>query len=174
MPEPRFLIACSLVALLAIGACTRQRAQTTPMPIKFQATVQPGACGEPGRDGVMSERPELDRADRDLDGDGLPEILVVDRAMCSALGNCYWNVFRTPRVPGECARFAGTFAGAALEPLETRGEDGMVDVRAYWNQDGGRMLLQSYRYVRDGYRIDDVLQCKRQADDRLDCTDTDR
>jgi hypothetical protein len=39
---------------------------------------------------------------------------------------------------------------------------------------GRRMLLQSYRYVREGYRIEDVLQCKRAPDDRLECADTNR
>ena len=45
----------------------------------------------------MSAAPQVDHADRDLDGDGQAEIIVVDRAMCTADGNCYWNVFRRPR-----------------------------------------------------------------------------
>jgi hypothetical protein len=36
------------------------------------------------------------------------------------------------------------------------------------------MLLESYRFVRGGYRVTDVLQCKRAADDRLECADTER
>ena len=48
----------------------------------------------------------------------------------------------------------------------------MSDVRGYWNLHGGRLLLQSYRFVRDGYQIVDALLCKRAADDRLDCADT--
>ena len=31
-----------------------------------------------------------------LDGDGTPENIVVDRAMCTGDGNCYWNVFKQP------------------------------------------------------------------------------
>jgi hypothetical protein len=38
------------------------------------------------------------------------------------------------------------------------------------------MLLEPYRFVRGGYLIEenDVLQCKRAADDRLECADTSR
>jgi hypothetical protein len=171
----RFVIV--LGAVLA-GACSRGKGASTTTAIRVPtATVQPGSCAEPERDGVMSERPRVDHADRDLDGDGTPEIIVVDREKCSSDGNCYWNVFRRPRdarAQGECARYAGTFAGSALETLASRGEDNMIDVRAYWKQSGNRMLLQSYRFVRDGYRIEDVLQCKRAPDDRLDCADTNR
>jgi hypothetical protein len=163
-----------LVLGLCLAACTK-KAPTTPTTIRMPtASVQPGSCGEPGRDGVMGAKPEVDHADRDLDSDGRPEIIVVDRSQCTADGNCYWNVFRQPRDAGDCARYAGTFAGANLEPLTSRGEDNMTDVRAYWKQSGGRMLLQSYRYVAEGYRIEDVLQCKRAPDDRLDCADTNR
>ena len=163
-----------LAVLLALAACTK-RGPTTPTTVRVPpATVQPGACSEPERDGVMSDTPRVDHADRDLDADGRVELIVVDRAKCDDSGNCYWNVFRQPREPGECARYAGTFAGSNLETLSSRGEDNMSDVRAYWKQSGGRLLLQSYRFVRDGYRIEDVLQCKRAPDDRLDCADTNR
>jgi hypothetical protein len=163
-----------LVLGVCLAACTK-KAPTTPTTIRMPtASVQPGSCGEPGRDGVMGTKPEVDHADRDLDSDGRPEIIVVDRSQCTADGNCYWNVFRQPRDASDCARYAGTFAGANLEPLASRGEDNMTDVRAYWKQSGGRMLLQSYRYVHEGYRIEDVLQCKRAPDDRLDCADTNR
>lgn len=139
-------------------------------------TVQVGSCARPGVDGVMGSSPRLDRADRDLDGDGTPESIVVDRAMCTAEGNCYWNVFKAPPAgsAGECARYAGTFAGAALEPLAQKGDDNMSDVRGYWNLHGGRLLLQSYRFVRGGYQLTDALLCRRAADDKLDCTDSDR
>ena len=162
-----------LVLLLVLAACTRKTTAPTTLRIP-PATVQPGHCAQPERDGVMSASPRVDHADRDLDGDGHVEIIVVDRAQCTGDGNCYWNVFRAARDPGECARYAGTFAGSALETLASRGEDNMSDVRAYWKQSGNRMLLQSYRFVRDGYRIEDVLQCKRAPDDRLDCADTNR
>jgi hypothetical protein len=162
------------VAVLVLAACTHAHGPTTtssrgvPTP-----AIAVGACGEPGRDGVMGAAPRVDHADRDLDGDGHPEHIVVDRALCSAEGNCFWNVF-SPGGGGQCARYLGTFEGSALEPLTSHGEDNMSDVRAYWNQRGGRMLLQSYRYTRGGYRIEDVLQCKRAADDRIECADSDR
>ncbi len=132
-------------------------------------SVQVGACGEPGRDGVMGTSPKLDRADRDLDGDGTAEAIVVDRAMCTPEGNCYWNVFRAPHAAGECSRYAGTFAAAALEPLATTGDDNMRDVRGYWNLHGGRLLLQSYRFARGGYQIVDAVLCKRAEDDKVTC-----
>jgi hypothetical protein len=163
-----------VVLTVSLAACTKKPA-TTPTTIRVPtASVQPGSCAEPGRDGVMSTSPKVDHADRDLDNDGRDEIIVVDRSQCTGDGNCYWNVFRQPRDPSDCARYAGTFAGANLETLASRGEDNMTDVRAYWKQSGGRMLLQSYRFVRDGYRIEDVIQCKRATDDRLDCADTNR
>lgn len=171
-PMPRRSGLFALVALLA--ACTHPASHTTPTEVPT-ASVAPGDCGTPGKDGVMSTSPRVDHADRDLDGDGVPEIIVVDRAKCDAAGNCYWNVFKQG-APGECAHYLGNFAGAALEPLATRGDDNMLDVRAYWNQHGGRMLLEPYRFVRGAYQIDDdnVLQCKRATDDRLECADTKR
>ena len=160
-----------LAVVVLAGCGKKQTGSTLRMPT---ASIQPGTCAVPEKDGIMSEKPRVDHADRDLDGDGRVELIVVDRAKCDDNNNCFWNVFRQPREPGECARYAGTFAGSALETMTTRGEDNMSDVRAYWKQNNGRLLLQSYRFARDGYRIDDVLQCKRGADDRLDCADTDR
>ena len=134
-------------------------------------SIQVGACGQPGRDGVMGASPEAKRADRDLNGDGKPETIVVDRRMCTPEGNCYWNVFVVPPVD-ECFRYAGTFAGAGLEPLTSKGEDNMIDVRGYWNLHGGRRLLQSYRFVRGGYQIVDALLCRQSTgDDKLECMD---
>ncbi len=164
-------VALCCIALAAV-ACRREPSDTTPhaMPL---ASVQVGSCATPGRDGVMGARPRIDRADRDLNGDGRPEAIVVDRGMCSGDGNCYWNVFVLPGASrGECARYAGTFEGRALEPLPTKGDDGMADVRGYWNLHGGRLLLQSYRFVRGGYRIVEALLCRRANDDKLDCADS--
>jgi hypothetical protein len=122
---------------------------------------------------VIGRTPRLDRADRDLNGDGIAEAIVVDRSLCSPEGNCYWNVFIVPPAGGsDCVRYAGTFDGGALEPLPTRGDDHMADVRGYWNLHGGRLLLQSYRFARGGYRIVEALVCKRGGDDQLDCADT--
>lgn len=162
------------VLIVAIAACTHSGESTMPQRVPT-TTVRPGECGVPGRDGVMSAAPRVDHADRDLDGDGRPEIIVVDRTKCDSEGNCYWNVFKAGAT-GECARYLGNFAGAALEPLASKGDENMTDVRAYWRQHGGRMLLEPYRFVRGAYLIDDsnVLQCKRAADDRLECADTSR
>lgn len=154
---------------MLVIACTPAR-KTTPSTVQVPTpSVQVGNCGDPSKDGVMRAAPDIKRADRDLDGDGHAETIVMDRGMCTEDGNCYWNVFTQPA--GECARYAGTFAGAALEPLASKGEDNMTDVRAYWNQYAGRLLLQSYRFTRGGYQIVDVLQCKKASDDRLDCAD---
>lgn len=138
-------------------------------------SIQVGACGEPGKDGVMSPDPRVDRADRDLNNDGVVEAIVVDRALCTPEGNCYWNVFVAPPAARatECSRYAGTFAASALEPLTARGDDNMTDVRGYWNLHGGRMLLQSYRFVRGGYELVEALLCRRGSDDKLQCMDDD-
>jgi len=135
-------------------------------------SVQVGACGEPGRDGVMSQKPKIDHADRDLDGDGRNEPIVVDRALCTPEGNCYWNVFVSKG--DSCARYAGTFKAAALEPLTTKGEENMTDVRGYWNLHGGRLSLETYRFVRGGYLLVEAVQCRRAGDDRLECAESTR
>ncbi|MCX5744008.1 MAG: hypothetical protein NT062_16080 [Proteobacteria bacterium] len=160
-----------IVVLGVLAACTRQKPAATPKMMPMPS-VQVGACGTPGQDGVMGKSPRIDHADRDLDGDGRLEAIVVDRALCTPEGNCYWNVFLGPR-PGttDCSRYVGTFAGSALETLTTRGEDNMLDVRGYWNLHGGRLLLQAYRFVRGGYQLDDALLCRRAADDKLDCAE---
>jgi hypothetical protein len=161
-----------IVFVVLLAACQREHQPTTPRAIPTPS-VQVGSCATPGHDGVIGAAPRIERADRDLDGDGTVEAIVVDRSLCTAEGNCYWNVFLVPR-PGlaDCARYAGTFEGSALEPLATKGDDNMADVRGYWNLHGGRLLLQSYRFFRGGYRITDALLCKRAADDKLDCADS--
>jgi hypothetical protein len=141
-----------------------QGPRTVPTP-----TVQVGSCGEPTRDGVIGPHPRLERADRDLDGDGSPETIVTDRSSCTAEGNCYWNVF-TQR-SGDCARYVGTFVAAALETLPSKGDDNMVDVRGYYNLHGGRMLLQGYHFVRGGYEQTEALVCRRESDDKLACAE---
>src|SRR5262249_44234427 len=118
------------VALLAVapvlGACHREPRPTTPAPVPV-ASVQVGSCATPGRDGVIGTTPVLERAGRDLNGDGGAEPIVVDRGLCTPEGNCHWNVFVVPPAGGsDCARYAGTFEGSALEPLPTRGDDNMA------------------------------------------------
>lgn len=154
--------------VLALAACTRQASHTTPSTRTLpMMSVQVGTCAEP---------PAGDHADRDLDDDGRPEIIVADRHTCEHVGqdkqNCHWTVFKAE--PGQCTRYIGTFDGGGLEALPQKGDDNMSDVRAYWAQGGGRLLLQSYRFVRGGYQIADVLQCKYASDDRLECAETGR
>jgi hypothetical protein len=145
------------------------RAATVPVP-----TVRVGDCGRPGADGVMSARPDAVRADRDLDGDGAPEVVVADRSLCTAAGNCFWNVF-VPAPAGaadRCDRFAGTLEAAALEPAATQGEDRFTDLRGYWNLAGnGRVLVHEYRFRRGGYRLVGAVLCRRAGDDRLECAE---
>src|SRR4051794_26740484 len=164
-----------LSIVFVFAACTHTGTRATSTLAIPTPSVQVGVCGEPGRDGVMGKTPSTEHADRDLDGDGRAESIVVDRSMCTDAGNCYWNVFTRPSAqPGDCARYVGTFAGAALEPLAARGEDNMSDVRAYWKQSGNRLLLESYRFTRGGYQIGEVVSCKRAADDRRECADSAR
>jgi hypothetical protein len=167
-------VACSL--WLAASACTRAARPTALRPVPA-ASVQVGSCARPERDGVLSNAPRLQRADKDLNGDGVPDAIVSDRALCTEEGNCYWNVFvlpsaGTPSGSTECARYVGTFEARALEPLATTGDEKMADVRGYWNLHGGRFLLQSYRFLHGGYRIVEALLCKRERDDRLECADS--
>jgi len=163
-----------LILAIVAGACRPERKPATPREMPLPS-IQVGACGQPGRDGVMSTSPRPEHADRDLDGNGVVEVIVVDRSMCTPEGNCYWNVFLSPPAGStECARYAGTFAAAALEPQTSRGDDGLSDVRGYWNLHGGRLLLQSYRYQRGGYQLVEALLCMRGSDDKLECMDDER
>ncbi len=152
----------------ALTACTHPAPPDRPRPQPLP-TIQLGACGDPSRDGVISANPHIDHADRDLDGDGTPETIVTDRTSCTPEGNCYWNVFA--QRSGDCTRYLGTFTAAALEPLASRGDDNMVDVRGYYNLHGGRMLLQGYHFVRGGYVPTEALVCRRASDDKLACAE---
>jgi len=157
--------------VIALAACQHQTRPTAPTQVPT-LSVQVGACATPGHDGMVSATPRLERADRDLNGDGSAEAIVVDRTLCTAEGNCYWNVFIVPPGGGDCARYAGRLDGSALEPLATKGDDNMSDVRSYWNAYKGRLYLHSYRFQRGGYRLIETLACKRGSDDRLECADT--
>jgi hypothetical protein len=160
-----------VIASAACGGKARPPARLTDRPAP---TVLVGACGQPERDGVVGDSPRPRRADRDLDGDGSPELVVADRALCTAEGNCWWNVFHRDDGAG-CSRYAGTVAAASLEPLSSRGDDGFADVRGTWNLSGaGRTLVQDYRYIRGGYQVVDALLCRRENDDRLLCTEDER
>lgn len=130
-----------------------------------------GDCGDPGRNGVVSGQPTIKRADVDLNGDGLVEPVAADTTLCSAEGNCHWNIFVRDKATG-CHRYAGTIAGAGLERASERGDDGYSDVRGWWDFGRGqRLLLQHYRYRRGAYHIIEALICRREPGDRLLCSE---
>lgn len=159
-----------VLAVLALGACGRRHPVTAPgQPLPVAPALPDGACADPERDGVVSERPALKRADQDLDGDRTPEVVVADRALCTAEGNCHWNLFR--RQDG-CYRYLGTVAAARMQRVPRRGEDGLFGLRTWWNLTGdGRLLLQEYGYRRGGYRVVEVLLCRQADDDRVLCAE---
>lgn len=145
-------------------------------PVKAPASSVPlGTCADPSRDGILSDTPELRRADRDLDGDRDPEAVVADDALCTEEGNCYWNLYAPPRretAPdrGQCWRYLGTVAASAIDRLDLRGEEGFYDLRGWWTlTGGGRLLLQHYRYRHGGYQVVEAMVCRQEEDDRLLC-----
>lgn len=154
------------IALVAVACGGRRPAPQGPAPA---SSVRVGDCADPGRDGVLGAAPALERADRDLNGDGAPEAVAVDRNLCSEQGNCHWNVFS--RQGSGCFRYLGTISAAAIEPLEDRGERGFFDLRGWWRFKGGqRALVQEYRFRRGGYHIVEAMVC-REIDDRLLCAE---
>ena len=176
MRTPLFTHLAAGLALAAAGCPARPRpvapsaSRVTALP---PPTVKVGDCGVPEQDGVVSAAPRLEHADRDLDGDGRPEAVVKDLAMCTAERNCYWNVF-LPAQDGGCARFAGALPGEILE-FRAPGPGGVPGpVRAYWNLGGGRLLMQDYEFRRGGYMLVDTLVCHRESDDRIRCTEDGR
>jgi hypothetical protein len=171
----RFLIRAATLFSLAgmavgVAACGSRRVGAgagRPVPV---SNVTVGACGDPSRDGVVGEGAAVEHADRDLDGDGTAELVVVDRRMCGGEGNCHWNIF-SGAVDG-CRRYLGTVSASGIEPLRERGEGGYRDLRGWWRlSGGGRVLLQHYRYQAGGYRVIDALVCRQEDDDRLLCAE---
>ncbi len=164
-----------LLALLAgASACAGRRSRAlTPRPAPPPATVGIGDCADPRRDGVIGAAPQPTRADRDLDGDEVVEVVVADRSMCTPEGNCHWNIFARD-AGSRCHRYLGTVAAAAIEPLVERGEDGYRTLRGWWRFSVERSLVQEYRFVRGGYRLVEALLCREAEGDRLLCANTDR
>jgi hypothetical protein len=120
----------------------------------------------------MSKSPTPWRADRDLDGDRTLEIVVADRTLCTAQGNCHWNLFRRE---GDCQRYLGTISAAAIQRTPQRGEDGFFGLRTWWHfTGGGRMLMQEYAFRRGGYRLIEALLCRQEGDDRVLCEEQGR
>jgi hypothetical protein len=156
-------------AVAACGGGGKPAVRSTPVPVP---TVRVGDCGRPGIDGVIGERPDLVHADRDLNGDGVDEVVVADRTMCTPEGNCYWNVFVPPpdNAAEPCQRFAGTLAAIALTSTAGRGEDNYVDLLGFWRlTGGGRLLRQEYKFRRGGYQVIDAVLCRQEGDQRLLC-----
>jgi hypothetical protein len=167
-----------LAALLVLSACGGRSSKTTIPP---QAVARPalavGSCGTPEHDGVRNPQPSavrLERADRDLNGDGQPELVAVDRSMCDTSGNCHWNVFTATSSSDPCQRFLGTVAGVALQVSTdaSLGDQGFSPLRAFWQLGEGRVLVQSYLFSAGGYRVTDALVCNRAGaggGDTLQC-----
>jgi hypothetical protein len=159
-----------LVLLLAPG-CGGRTARGSGPTARPASTVQVGDCADPGRDGVIGANPALRHADRDLDGDAAPEVVVADRTLCTREGNCHWNVF-VGNGEGGCRRYAGTIDAASIESLPGRGEAGYADLRGFWQlTGGGRFLVQEYRFRRGGYQVVDALLCRQEQDDRVRCSE---
>jgi len=168
------LLGSGLVVAVAItaGCGGARRVERRPGQAP-PASVRIGDCADPGRDGVIGGDPRLDHADRDLDGDATAEPVTVDRRLCTAENNCFWNIF-AGRAEAGCHRYLGTIEASRIEFLRDRGEDGFHDLRAWWRFGGERMLVQQYRFRAGGYRVVDAMVCRRQADDRLLCAEDGR
>ncbi|MBP9084924.1 MAG: hypothetical protein KBG15_02355 [Kofleriaceae bacterium] len=155
------------------------------MTLPTQAMARPalavGSCGTPEHDGVLNPQPSavrLERADRDLNGDGHVELVAVDRSLCDRVGNCHWNVFASAASTQRdtCQRFLGTVAGVTLQVStdDNPGDQGFAPVRAFWQLGEGRVLVQSYLFSAGGYRVTDALVCQRAAagaGDTLSCAE---
>jgi hypothetical protein len=160
-------LAFVVVVVAAAGGCRRGR-PVQPMPV---STATVGQCADPSSAGVLSKSPRLHRADRDLDGDQTPELVVADRQLCTEGGNCYWNLFSEDRT-ARCRRYLGTVAGSVIDRLVRRGEDGFHDLRAWWQLSAdSRVLLQEYHYRHGGYRITEAMVCRQEGDDQLYCAE---
>ena len=108
------LVAATVLAAAPLAGCGgKGRAGARPPQEHPVPVVAVGACADPDRGGVVGPAARLEHADRDLDGDGVAELITVDRARCDDAGNCYWNVF--VRTGDDCHRFAGSLAGAGLD-----------------------------------------------------------
>lgn len=158
-----------VMAALTAAGCMRTRT-VAPQPVPSSKV---GQCADPGRGGVLGKRPQLSRADRDLDGDRRPELVVADRSLCTAQGNCYWNIYAQD-TGADCQRYLGTIAASVIDRLTRRGDDGFHDLRGWWQlTSDSRVLLQEYHYRHGGYRVVEAMVCRQEGDDRLQCA-TDR
>lgn len=164
----RFVL--SVVALAALGGCPSSR---RPPPKAPAPSVSIGECADPERDGTVSANPDLRRADRDLDRDGVEEVVVADRALCNGR-NCHWNLFRVePRGETTCHQYLGTISGASIE-VSAPGEAGYPELRSWWMFSDDRALLSVYHFREIGYRLIETLLCRQDGGDGVRCVSEDR
>ena len=159
-------LVCACVAKKrAVGVST-----APPLPVRTGPDV--GTCADPTREGTFGDRPIIERADRDLDGDGVDEMVVMDRTLCTPEHNCHWNIYR---IESGCHRYVGTVSAYAIQRLSTRDENGFYGLRGVWRLTGGqRVLLQVYRFLRGGYRLQEAFLCRYDDGDRLLCEERGR
>jgi len=146
------------------GAAKRSRPISAPPP-----TVAPGTCANPDRDGSVSAKPDIKRANRDLDRDGIDEVVVADRALCNGR-NCHWNLFRvvTSKEATPCHEYLGTVSGATIEVAAVR-EAGFPELRSWWTFSDERALLSVYHFREVGYRLIETLMCHQEGGDGVRC-----
>ena len=163
------------VALSLVACVNRKRSLAgppVPRALPTRSAVQVGGCADPTRHGVFGDKPDLQRADRDLDGDGVDEMVVMDATQCTPDRNCHWNLYRTE---AQCHRYLGTVSAFAIQRLTVRDERGFFGLRGWWHLTGGkRLLMQEYRFRRGGYRLVEALLCRQDGDDLLLCEDRGR
>ncbi len=156
--SPRLALAI-ISAAAACGGRAAPRKSVAP-------NVVLGDCADPKLSGVLSPKPKLQSAHRDLNGDGVKELAFADRALCRGK-NCSWNLFTKSE---GCSRYIGTVEGNTLEVTETRADAGFATLRVWWRMaKGARFLVQTYAYRGEGYKLADVLVCRQDGDDRLLC-----
>jgi hypothetical protein len=158
------------VATLACSGVSKRRPIAAPAP-----TVSPGTCADPRRDGSLSPKPDLKRADRDLNRDGVVEVVVADKALCNGR-NCHWNLFRVGARDGQggttCHQFLGTISGASIE-VSSPGEGGYPELRGWWMFSEDRALMSVYHFREVGYRLIETLLCRQAGGDGVRCVSDD-
>jgi hypothetical protein len=160
--------AALVLAVLGCSGSAKRRPVKAPAP-----TVSPGTCADPDRDGSLSDKPDIKRADRDLDRDGVEEVVVADRALCNGR-NCHWNLFRVePRGETTCHQYLGTISGASIE-VSAPGEAGYPELRSWWMFSDDRALLSVYHFREIGYRLIETLLCRQDGGDGVRCVSEDR
>ena len=156
MPRNRAI----LIAVALGGACAGQEwtGETRPQPA---ATVAPGACAHPGRDGIIGAGKHFFREPADFNEDGIPEVLVADRGLCTPADNCFWNIY-APDATGRCEShvYLGALAGDDFNSLGVHGERNYVNLRVVWHLSGTNFLAEDYVFRGNGYVMVDSRECR--------------